>query len=119
MEQLTILVRQRKKQGQQGTKGLGKGKNKAHCFGLYGPQPVNVLEGCNTDAEAALQDTWDCQENEHIGMLGKVSKVKPTKDCVSGRGTTSTSCRLITKSLRSKLILVAAETTQSLARIDA
>ena len=34
------------------------------------------------------------------------------------RGTTSTRCRLILKSLRSKLILVAAKTTQSLARID-
>ena len=69
-----------------GTKGLGKGKNKGHSFGLYGPQLVNVLEGCNTDAEAAWQDTWDYQKNEwqHIGMLGKVSKVKPTKDCASG-----------------------------------
>ena len=53
-----------------------KGKNKGYSFGLYGPQPVNVLEGCNTDAEAAWQDIWDTQENEwqHIGMLGKVSK---------------------------------------------
>ena len=30
-----------------------KAKNKGPNFGLYGPQPVNVLEGCNTDAEAA------------------------------------------------------------------
>ena len=69
-----------------GTKGLGRGKNKGHCFGLYGPQPVNVFEGRNTDAEATWQDTWDYQENEwqHIGMLFKVSKVKPTKLCVSG-----------------------------------
>ena len=68
-----------------GTKGLGKGKSKGTSFGLYGPQHVNVLEGCNTDAESAWQDTWDYQENEwqFIGMLGKVSKVKPTKDCVS------------------------------------
>ena len=55
-----------------GTKGLGKGQNKG--------------QGCNTDAKAAWQDTWDKQENEwqHIGMLGKVSKVERTKDCVSG-----------------------------------
>ena len=65
---------------------LGKGKNKGHSFGLYGPQLVDVLEGCTVDAESAWQDTWDCQENEwqHIGMLGKVSKVKPTEVCVSG-----------------------------------
>ena len=71
---------------EKGNKGLGKGKNKGHSFGLYGPKPVNVLERCNSDAEAAWQDTWDYQENEwrHIGMLGKVSKVKPMKDCVSG-----------------------------------
>ena len=36
-----------------GTKGLVKGKNKGHSFGLYCPQFVDVLEGCNTDAEAA------------------------------------------------------------------
>ena len=76
--------------GEESTKGKGteraseKAKTKATVFGLCSPQPVDELEGCNTDAEAAWRDTWDCQENEwrHTGMLGKVSKVKPTKDLV-------------------------------------
>ena len=33
--------------------GLGKSKNKGHSFGMYGPQTVNVLEGCNIDAKSA------------------------------------------------------------------
>ena len=60
-----------------GTKGFGKGKKQ-------GPQFWAVRSAAC--AEAAWQDTWDYQENEwqHIGMLGKVAKLKPTKDCVSG-----------------------------------
>ena len=72
------------------------------------------------ESQAAWQDTWDYQENEwqHIGMLGKVSKVQPTKDCVSGLRYNFNELS-DTKSFRSKLILVAAKTTQSLARKDA